>query len=59
MNDNYIVINGKRSELTEVMLKAAMPEIQIVVDSSCCAGTTPKMHKEALDVMKSCQIDII
>lgn len=42
-----------------LMLKAAMPEIQIVVDSSCCAGTTPKMHKEALDVMKSCQIDII
>lgn len=42
-----------------LMLKAAMPEIQIVVNSSCCAGTTPKMHKEALDVMKSCQIDII
>ena len=42
-----------------LMLKAAMPEIQIVVNSSCCAGTTPKMHKEALDVMKSCQIDMI
>lgn len=42
-----------------LMLKAAIPEIQIVVDSSCCAGTTPKMHKEALDVMGSCQIDVI
>lgn len=42
-----------------LMLKAAMPEIQIVVDSSCCAGTTQKMHEEALDVMRSCQIDII
>lgn len=42
-----------------LILKAAMPEIQIVVDSSCCAGTTPKMHKEALDVMGSCQIDVI
>lgn len=42
-----------------LMLKAAMPEIQIVVDSSCCAGTTPKMHKEALDIMRSCQIDVV
>lgn len=42
-----------------LMLKAAMPEIQIVVDSSCCAGTTPKMHNEALDIMRSCQIDVI
>lgn len=42
-----------------LMLKAAMPEIQIVVDSSCCAETTPKMHKEALGVMRSCQIDVI
>lgn len=30
----------------------------IVVDSSCCAGTTPENHKAALQVMNSCQIDI-
>ena len=42
-----------------LMLKAAMPEIQIVVDSSCCAGTTQKMHEKALDIMRSCQIDVI
>lgn len=42
-----------------LMLKAAMPEIQIVVDSSCCAGTTSKMHNEALNIMRSCQIDVI
>ncbi len=39
-----------------LMLKAAFYESDITVDSSCCAGVTPKLHEEALDVMKSCQI---
>ena len=42
-----------------LLLKAHYPEMKIVVDASCCAGSTPKLHKEALHVMKSCQIDII
>lgn len=42
-----------------LILKALFPDIRISVDASCCAGTTPEMHKKALDVMKSCQIDII
>lgn len=42
-----------------LILKTLYPEIRISVDASCCAGTTPEMHKKALDVMKSCQIDII
>lgn len=42
-----------------LILKALFPGIRISVDASCCAGTTPKMHQKALDVMKSCQIDII
>lgn len=42
-----------------LILKALFPGIRISVDASCCAGTTPEMHKKALDVMKSCQIDII
>lgn len=29
-----------------------------VVDSSCCAGTTPESHNAALQVMNSCQINI-
>ena len=41
-----------------LMLKAAFPDIEISVDSSCCAGVTPELHQAALDVMKSCQIDI-
>ena len=42
-----------------LILKAAFPEIPITVDASCCAGTTPEMHQKALDVMRSCQIEII
>jgi nicotinamidase-related amidase len=42
-----------------MLLKARLPEIKIVVDSSCCAGVTVKSHENALDSMKMCQIDII
>ena len=42
-----------------LILRAYFPEATIKVDSSCCAGTTPEMHQKALDVMKSCQIEII
>lgn len=42
-----------------LILKAQLPEIPITVDASCCAGTTPERHKAALEVMKSCQINVI
>lgn len=42
-----------------LILKACFPEIPIYVDASCCAGTTPEKHKAALEVMKSCQINVI
>ena len=42
-----------------LLLKAYFPEMKIVVDAACCAGSTPAKHWEALDVMKSCQIDIL
>lgn len=42
-----------------LLLKAHYPEIKIVVDASCCAGSTPEKHRMALEVMKSCQIDIV
>lgn len=38
--------------------KAVLPEAQIVVDASCCAGGTPESHAAALITMKSCQIDV-
>lgn len=42
-----------------LMAREALPNTKIVVDSSCCAGTTVDKHLAALDVMKSCQIDVI
>lgn len=41
------------------LLKPAFPEAKIVVDSQCCAGVTPESHQKALDVMASCQIEIV
>ena len=41
-----------------IMAKAFLPEKKISVDSSCCAGVTPKSHQEALNTMKMCQIEI-
>lgn len=42
-----------------LMLRSLFPELDITVDASCCAGTTPERHKAALEVMRSCQINII
>lgn len=42
-----------------LLLKAAMPEVKIIVDASCCAGVTPEKHLAALETMRSCQIQII
>lgn len=41
-----------------MILKAAFPEIPIVVDANCCAGVTPQSHQNALAAMKMCQIHI-
>lgn len=41
-----------------LIIKTYMPDAAIKVDSSCCAGVSPKSHEEALNVMKMCQIDI-
>lgn len=42
-----------------LLLKAAMPEIKISVDASCCAGVTPESHKAALTTMRMCQVDVV
>lgn len=41
-----------------LLLKAYLPEARITVDSSCCAGVTPESHRNALEAMRMCQIDI-
>ena len=40
------------------ILKAAFPEVDISIDSSCCAGVTEQSHNTALDAMRSVQIDV-
>ncbi len=42
-----------------LLLKANFPEKAIIVDAACCAGVTVQTHKDALSVMKMCQIDVI
>lgn len=42
-----------------MICRAFLPETEILVDASCCAGTTPENHQNALDAMKQCQIQII
>ena len=41
-----------------LMIKAFLPEAKIRVDASCCAGVTEKSHKNALEAMKVCQVEI-
>lgn len=49
--DICVVVNA-------MLIKTYMPEIKILVDSKCCAGVTKKSHKEALETMKMCQIEV-
>ncbi|SFR91767.1 cysteine hydrolase family protein [Anaeromicropila populeti] len=42
-----------------MILKAALPEVKVSVDGSCCAGVTVESHQKALEAMKMCQIQII
>ena len=40
-------------------LKSRLWEVPISVRASCCAGSTPEHHANALSVMESCQIDLL
>ncbi len=42
-----------------LLIKAALPEVEIIVDAACCAGVTPASHDNALAAMKMCQIKVI
>lgn len=39
-------------------IKAFLPEVKLAVDAACCAGVTPESHRNALEVMKMCQVEI-
>ena len=41
-----------------LLVKAAIPEVPVLVDSSCCAGVSPESHENALNAMKMCHIAV-
>ena len=41
-----------------LLIKAFLPEAEIVVDARCRAGVTPESHRNALEAMKMCQIQV-
>lgn len=41
-----------------LMLKSTMLELPMYVDADCCAGVTPEKHEAALEVMRSCQVNV-
>ena len=42
-----------------MLVKTFMPETLVTVDGSCCAGVTPASHRNALEAMKMCQVNVI
>ena len=61
--EGYIELCGVCTDICVIsnalMLRSFLPNVVIRVDSNCCAGTTPEKHKAALEIMKSCQIEVI
>ena len=62
-NIKYIDICGVCTDICVIsnalMLRSFLPETNIRVMAYACAGTTPEMHQKALDVMRSCHIEVI
>lgn len=42
-----------------IIIKAYIPEVEIIVDASCCAGVNPESHNNALKAMKMCHINVV
>ena len=41
-----------------ILIKTSFPENDVIVDSKCCAGVTSQSHRNALETMKMCHIEI-
>ena len=63
MNGDTIEICGVCTDICVIsnalILRSLYPCSRIIVDAKACAGTTPEKHRAALEVMKSCAIDVI
>ena len=42
-----------------MLIKTLAPELAVTIDGTCCAGVTPQSHRNALEAMKMCQIEIL
>lgn len=42
-----------------LLVKAILPEAHLTVNAALCAGVSPEKHQAALEVMRSCQVDVI
>lgn len=60
--DDEITLVGTCTDICVIsnalILKAFFPETKITVLAKGCAGLTPEKHAAALEVMKSCQINV-
>ncbi len=41
-----------------MLIRAFSPETDITVYENCCAGVTPESHRNALEAMKVCQVNV-
>ena len=61
--DTEVILMGLCTDICVIsnalLLKAVYPEMDITVYADCCAGVTPQKHEAALEVMRSCQINVI
>ena len=62
-NDIQIELCGLDSDICVItnalIIKTLYPDVEVTVDASCCAGSTPEKHKAAFEVMKSCHINVV
>ena len=63
MNYDRVILCGVCTDICVIsnamLLRASLPEAEIIVDAACCAGVSPESHKLALDAMAPCNIKII
>lgn len=63
LNYDRVVLCGLCTDICVIsmalLIRSHAPEVEIVVDASCCAGVTPESHKTALAAMKPCNIRVI
>ena len=54
----YLSLHDALPISNALLVKAAIPEVPVLVDSSCCAGVSPESHENALNAMKMCHIAV-